>query len=519
LSTTGLGGGALRVGVRHLPKHLSPAQAWTPSELRAVELLFEGLVKLSPDGEGGWQYRPGLAEGRPIVKSLGREFRLPRNALWSDGKPVRAEDVRFTVEELRKDGGTARPMVWGDMLSPVELEGESSRVRVLLRQGHPDPLSLLAFKLVPEHRSPVGSGPYVYAGAGVAGPGLKQKRLLRFEASPHYGDRPGKQGLPAIGEVQLIGLADEKGAWDKEAGPVQALQAGELDVALDLSAAEAAALRGKAGGVVPKAAPNRRVYFLAVDHTKRELSNANLRLALARAIDREKLLDDHFRGPLKREAHKALNGPYPAGSWACNPDLTSRADRASLDPYDPDRARSKFKQALTELRQAGVALELKYPTGDPDLEEAIGALCKQVEAVFDGKLKLAPKGRSPWQLRDDVEVRRDYELAYYHHDFLDGTFWLMPLLGPSGPKHRGRNYLGYAGPLVGRARAAASWRNFERLRQHAHALHRDFLNSEMPFVPLWQLDPLLAYRANVKVVPFDPLRVFTDVEQWRLEGR
>jgi hypothetical protein len=42
----------------------------------------------------------------------------------------------------------------------------------------------------------------------------------------------------------------------------------------------------------------------------------------------------------------------------------------------------------------------------------------------------------------------------------------------------------------------------------------------MPFIPLWQLDPLLAYRSDgdckVEVVPFDPQLVFTDVEQWRV---
>src|SRR5262249_38875537 len=36
----------LRVGVRELPTYLSPAWAATDAERRAVELLFEGLVKL-----------------------------------------------------------------------------------------------------------------------------------------------------------------------------------------------------------------------------------------------------------------------------------------------------------------------------------------------------------------------------------------------------------------------------------------------------------------------------------------
>ena len=43
-------GKALRVGVRSLPKFLSPGWAVTDSERRAVELMFEGLMKVEPRG-------------------------------------------------------------------------------------------------------------------------------------------------------------------------------------------------------------------------------------------------------------------------------------------------------------------------------------------------------------------------------------------------------------------------------------------------------------------------------------
>jgi hypothetical protein len=39
----------------------------------------------------------------------------------------------------------------------------------------------------------------------------------------------------------------------------------------------------------------------------------------------------------------------------------------------------------------------------------------------------------------------------------------------------------------------------------------------MPFVPLWQLNAVAAWRAaDLEPTPFDPHRPFADIEHWRL---
>src|SRR5262249_41609376 len=109
----------------------------------------------------------------------------------------------------------------------------------------------------------------------------------------------------------------------------EGLKEGRLDLALDLTAEQAHELREAPGVAVPLPRPgglNRRIYFLAVNHRHPLLKKKDLRLALAQAIDREALLDAHFRGPLGKRVHRALNGPYPAGGWACEPGLKGRRD-------------------------------------------------------------------------------------------------------------------------------------------------------------------------------------------------
>jgi ABC-type oligopeptide transport system substrate-binding subunit len=513
----------LRVGMRELPASLSPALACTDSELRAVELLFEGLVKLSPDAGGRLLYRPGLAEGRVRVLSLGREFKLPRDAAWSDGEPLSGPDVRRTVQLLQKGRGSGQSAAWGELLARVELGGDPYRVRLRLPQGFLDPLAPMSFKLLPAHldpdspkfaEEPVGSGPFRYAGRTVD-PGRGE--YAGFVANPYYGARRSKRNLPRMREVRIYAPRD----------PVQGLELGHIDLALDLTAEQAAKLRDKSEFVVPmpsKARPNRRIYFLAVNHRRAELARPEVRLALARAIPREKLLDECFRPGLGRLVHKALHGPYPVGSWACNPALKGRA-AGSLDPYDPDLARIKLKPALKALG-GPVRLTLKYPEEEgplgAQLRKAMESLCAEVNKALPG-LTLEPVALQPKDLRDAVEKTRDYHLAYYYYDFPDEACWLMPLLGPQGrmlgSSDRGgaENYMGYTGSLVGLVQTATGRRQFTQVREYTHAIHRDFLEKEMPFIPLWQLDPLCAYRqSSLEPGAFDPHLVFTDVERWKV---
>lgn len=517
----------LEVGVRALPTYLSPGWAFTDSELRAVELMFESLVSRTPDEQGLSYYRPALAVQPPEVLALAREFTLPRNANWSDGKPLGVSDLRHTVQ-LLQDGRklAGRSPAWGDMLDGnVSANKDPFRAKLKLKQGLIEPLAAMSFKLLPQRtgaldpterpfaQNPtVTSGPFVFAGRKTD---LATSRpYVGFEANPYYGVRGNKLNLPRIREIRLYQTTD----------PVQDLRQKQLDLALDLTAEQAAELRKSPDVAVPlpkATTPNRRIWYLAVNNQRGALGTADVRIALARAINREQLLDDHFRKGLGREVHRALNGPYPAGSWACNPDanMRNRTDNTSLDPFDADLAQAKLRKVLTDggKKDAKLAFTVKYATGDKAAEEAVKALCGQVAATLP-EVTLKPEPRQPHDLRTDVEETHNYDLAYYHHDFIDETLWLMPLLGPSGRKG-GEGSLRYAGSLIGKIKSADLKRDFAQVRQDAHVIHREFLEQDMPLIPLWQLDALYGYRREkVEMPPVDAQLMFTRVEEWRVLG-
>jgi ABC-type transport system substrate-binding protein len=512
----------LRVGVRHLPEYFSPAWASTDSERRALELIFEGLVRYSPDERGGGRYHAGLAVGRPRVVPGGRRFHLPANAFWSNGEPLTVYDIRATVRRLKEGArGTGLSPAWGELLNDFRENetvgrGDPGRIDLTLNQGCLEPLALMTFKVLPRsfvHRKrdaddhyvatkefaldPICSGPFVPGKRGRIG----DRDYVPFVANVNFGKRDGARGrVPRIREVHFVQYSSIEDA----AG---------LDLLLDLTANEAAKLRDKGDDEwrVPtpeKLPPNRRVYFL-LPGPKGPLDSADLRRALAYAINREALLDAYFRGKEKRrDLHKALNGPYPAGCWACDPTLKPKLNKTndqSLDPFDAPAA----KAALAEYtRKGGVVRELllSYPDGDAAVKEAMEALCQQVNTVLGAAL-LKAEPVSPHSLRTRVAAGR-FDLAYWHYDFPDETYWLGPLLGPKGlTGGRGETVVKLLGQAAGR-------RDFAKLSELAHLIHRTVLKEEMPLVPLWQLDPLLAIHRGVKAPPFDPRLVFTDIERW-----
>jgi ABC-type transport system substrate-binding protein len=522
----------LRVGVRELPKYMSPHTALTDSELRAVEMIFEGLVKFAPDGAGRGHYEPALAEGRPQVIELGRSFRLPDNVLWSDNEPLTLADVKATMQAVRDGRGPGHSLAWQNLLSP-EREVTSSggrdgfRINVHLNKGYIEPLALMDAKILPRSAlkpgqedsetfgaKPVGSGPFVYAGMQ----GQQGRSFAAFVPNPNYAARPSKYGLPRFREVRFYTYTDDKVLDD--------IRNKQLDLVLDLTADEAAAVReeqarSKHRFTVKLPAPNepnRRVYFLAINHRRAPLDDKQLRGALSLAINREKLLDDHYRGKLKREVHKALNGPYPARCWACDPKLVSRAEKNSQDPFDPIGAKTKFAEAAKKLPRGELTLTLKYPAGDKALAGAMNDLAAQVQELLGVKLEPVPVPART--LREAVEATGDFELAYCHFDFADDTYWLGPLFGPKR-RPGGEvidNVFGFKNDDLRRLlEESATYREFEKVQKCTQAIHKLVAREETPLVPLWQLDPLHAVYEEVKAPPFDPQRVFTDIEKWRLD--
>ncbi|MBI3408099.1 MAG: ABC transporter substrate-binding protein [Planctomycetes bacterium] len=507
----------LYVAVPELPEMLSPATAWTDTEKQALELLFEGLVRIRHEETVGQTYEPLLAREVPLPRGLGRRFALARDASWSDGERLTAVDVRHTLQLLASDEMAGRDRSWRDLLEPPRFEGNPFELNLKLRQGIADPLTLFHFKILPQQyrgkelaraddpefaKSPLGSGPFVYSGRRVE----DGRTYAIFQANPAF-VRRNRPWHSNIREIRFFAWSDAS----KDIGtPLP-------HVVLGISSDQAAALNKFAYADIRRPLP-RRVYILAVNNRLPALANLNLRRALALGFQREAILEEAFRGPDKVKAdaklYLAVNGPFPAKSWACCP-----SPRVPADLHQPELARSLAKKAAADL--GAVRLTLKYPAHTPGAKEACEAMERQLAKLFadaSAKIELQLVPVSERQMQEALS-KREFDLAYHHIDFPDDNFWLWPMFDPSdGALHPGgANYLGYVNDakLQSLFSSATNTREFTTLRDLQHSIHAHLVE-RMPLIPLWQLHAAIAIHPSFVPVGLDPLLVFPNVLEWKL---
>ena len=329
---------------------LDPAQARNLENIWACDQLFDGLVELGPD----MVVRPGIAQ-QWTISDDGRvyTFNLRTDVYFHDhvaftggrGRPVTAEDVRFSLERIR-DPRIASPGRWLlDHVLPgqegIRVSNDSTLV-VQLDAPYPPFLGLLTMvyaSVVPqevlEHegahwrRRPVGSGPFRFFHweEGV-------KLVLHRHAQYHQQDAEGRQ-LPYLDAV-TVGFVKDRNA------EFLALVKGELDM---VSGTEGSFLReviDPLGRVQDRYAGRvhiERAAALATDYLGFLLEGAEdtpwhdprVREAVALAVDRQRIVAGLFNGvgtPARSMLPPGLPGAGAGGQY-----------------HDPVRARALLAEA------------------------------------------------------------------------------------------------------------------------------------------------------------------------------
>jgi len=155
------------------PETFNPMNAQDLYSRYAYEYVTEGLLNINPDT---YEIEPGLAENYEVSKDhLIYTFFLNPKAHWSDGKPVTAEDVKFSMEYPRNPAyGAAHRMPYYEDVKSVDIV-DPKTVRVTMKKKYFKNLEVLATKgftpILPKHvyedpkkkftGAPIfGSGPY-----------------------------------------------------------------------------------------------------------------------------------------------------------------------------------------------------------------------------------------------------------------------------------------------------------------------------------------------------------------------
>lgn len=198
-------GGTLVWGTQFKPAPLNPITTTNTVSLELINLIFNGLIRLTPSGEMG----PDLAE-RWELSADGRAytFYLRKGVYFHDGVELTADDVRFSYEQYMAPEIKSPYRSNFDMVESIEVINDHA-IRFHLKEQVPLFTYQFCRHVFPKHvfagkgsYSPVGTGPFRFVEWD------RDTDQISLEYNPDY-----FEGRPYLDRIVVKVYADPASLW------------------------------------------------------------------------------------------------------------------------------------------------------------------------------------------------------------------------------------------------------------------------------------------------------------------
>jgi peptide/nickel transport system substrate-binding protein len=482
-------GGTLIVALDSMPQSLNPLTAGDVDSVRAYAPLYPELYRANAD----LSIAPDLAAAMPRLSADGLTWTVPirAGATWSDGAPISAQDVVYTITT------ESDPTLQGDasfdwsMLARTEAL-DAHTVRFTLRAPDAGFGTRLVTPIVPQHvlsrykpsqmgtaffdtTPSVSGGPYVYALRD------SNRHYIKLQANPRwYGGRPNI-------DTVVLGLVDDPLLTPSLLAQGQVLWAPDMPP-------DAAHTAQHQPGVRVATFPAMGYVALQInDRPGTATANVAVRQALAAAVDRAQVAHAAAGGDAT-----VLWGTVSPQSWAYDAGAVTHTQR------DAQRARTLLTTAHVATP---LAMDLLYPRGDTAREAAARSVAEQAKPAG---LAITPRALDPVALHSALAAG-EFVLALTETGMSldpDATATLASDHAP--PAHDGLNYGGYASARMDallaqdRAVTAAPGAAMQAARKPLIAAMQRLLADDVPFIPLYAPQQTAGYNITVNGVVAGP---------------
>jgi peptide/nickel transport system substrate-binding protein len=285
-------GGQLTEGVLGSPRFINPLLATTDADRDLVALTYSGLLRLRANGG----LEPDLAKSYEVSDDgLIYTFKLRPNLRWSDGEPLTADDIIFTVN-LTQDSiiKSARRASWNGVLAQ-KIDDEA--VQFILKKPFFSFLDNATMGILPKHLwsgvkpeqfalaklnvNPVGSGPYQVKNITEDSAGIP----ISYQLVPFKNFALGE---PKISNLNIRFYGDEKML-------LEAYDQGVIGSASTIGSASAKQLETEGQRVLKSNLPRTFAIFLNQSRNP-VLLNPEVREALNEAVDRQAIVNQVLNG-------------------------------------------------------------------------------------------------------------------------------------------------------------------------------------------------------------------------------
>jgi peptide/nickel transport system substrate-binding protein len=381
---TGAESNRLVIALQSTPTSLDPRVGNENAAGRIADLCCSGLIRVTPELD----YAPDLAQSWETPDDKTIVFHLHPDAKFQDGRPVTADDVKWTYDSLMAKDFISPKKSGYDSVASIEAP-DPTTVIFHLKTANGGLFDNLSLGILPRGsdaeqmaKRPLSDGPYRVVD-------FKTDESIELEAFEGW-----HGGAPKIKHITVRIIPDDttrvlelrRGTIDLETNAIPFENVSEFENSPTYKVVE------KAGSVWQYVAFNLRDPIL---------SKVQVRRAIAHAIDRQRIVQDLLRG------HGVVDDSmFPPGHWA-------RAENLPTYPFDPNRA----KQLLDE---AG------YPDPDGDGPEARFTLVFKTSTNQEANLRAQAIQQMLRQVGIDMKIE-SAELGTFLEDIGKGNFQMYSL--------------------------------------------------------------------------------------------
>ena len=316
-------GGTIRLGWIDALDTLDPHYTSSLGSIKVINNIYNGILKVAYDGKKV-SFEPDLAERWDAVSDRVHVFRLRKGVKFHNGDPLNAEAVKWSIERVRDPANKSQHAYPYEDLSsvdvideftvrltfskpyaflPIALTGSTGRAGTIVNRSAIE-------KLGREYgRAPIGTGPFRFVS-------WRENDSIVLERNADYFEK----GLPYLDRVEIRLIREPSSG-------VAALLSGQVD-GLSLVPFQFVPGLRKAANVVLHGQVEGNYSYVGMNNRKGPFMDANLRRAVAFAIDRDVIVNQGYFG----EAIPAFTpiSPPMAPFYDANIAKTTRGHRLDL---------------------------------------------------------------------------------------------------------------------------------------------------------------------------------------------
>ena len=473
---------------------LNPLHELSMGETRLNELLFESLWGPGYDGYPA----PRLADAyEQSEDKTEMQVFLKEGLRWSDGTPITADDVVFSVKAYQHPKTNSPDRSRLAFIKKVETVNKTT-VKLTFVDPEFEPLEKFYFKILPSHRfespavpkthpfwfKPTTSGPYM----------LKAQDLgtWSLEANPEALRKP------AVADVKVREMPDKN-------QQVSSLGYGYIQAMVNVPSQYLAEVeRSRNADLIPY--QSKSWWYMGMNFKNPSLKRGAVRAALARAVDFDAAL------ALIGEGYR-ISGPFVPSSKYYNHSKTVRLiDHDTAEAAQLMESAGYEKQGEEQWKSRGETLKLRifYRAGMGDQGQTV-ALNLQAQLRRFGLDAADPVAMDKAVWNEKVFQERDFDLVLDSWSF-DKNENIYDLFHSDGTQ----NFVGFGNKKVDELLEKAIAETDPAAKvAYMQEVHRQ-LAQESPYVFLWSLRSYTALRREVESVFIQPFYYFSQFPDWTM---